>query len=37
MLVKTVETLMANLAFSLKQACESVGFTVEDYQKAKLV
>lgn len=37
MLVKTIETLMANMAFSLKQACESVGSTVEEYQKAKLM
>ena len=37
MLVKIVETLMANLAFNLDQAYESVGFTAEEYQKAKLV
>lgn len=37
MLVKIVENLMNNLAFSLNQACESVGYTVEEYRKAKSV
>lgn len=37
MLVKIVENLMTNLAFSLNQACESVGYTVEEYRKAKSV
>lgn len=37
MLVKAVDALMANLSFSLKQACESIGTSEEEYRKAKLV
>lgn len=35
MLVKAVDSLMANMALNLKQACESIGSTVEEYQQAK--
>lgn len=37
MLVKAVDALMANLSFSLKQACESIGTSEEEYRKAKLI
>ena len=35
MLVKAVDSLMTNMALNLKQACESIGSTVEEYQQAK--
>lgn len=35
MLVQNVETLMKSLSFNLQQACESLGFSVTEYQKAK--
>ena len=37
MLIKAVDSLMVNLAFSLQQACESIGTTVEEYQLARQI
>lgn len=34
-LIKSVESLMKNLGFSLQKACESLGTTVRDYESAK--
>ena len=37
MLIKAVDSLMANLALNLQQACESIGTTVEEYTRAKRI